>query len=100
MAAGLNTDFIIGRFYSVEEVLQAELRQALAKGSSTELMELKALEVKLMSQPLQISMKSIRRIFRTILESYNDIINRQHKIHLKMKNFSRFVEIKNYGIPQ
>jgi hypothetical protein len=29
------TGFIVGSFYSVEEVLQAELQRVLAKGSST-----------------------------------------------------------------
>jgi hypothetical protein len=54
-ATGSATDFIVGRFYSVE-----------AKGNSTQLLELKALAAKPMFQPLQISTKSNRRILGTI----------------------------------
>jgi hypothetical protein len=52
MATRLATNFKVGRFYSVEKILQAKLRRALAKGNSTQLLELKALVAKPMSQPL------------------------------------------------
>jgi hypothetical protein len=38
MATGPATDFKVGKLYLVEEVLQAELRPALAKGSFTQLL--------------------------------------------------------------
>jgi hypothetical protein len=74
MTTRLTTDFKAGRFYSVEEVFQGELWQTLTKGSSTQLLGLKALAAKSMSQPLQISIKSIRSFFGSILEAYNDKI--------------------------
>jgi hypothetical protein len=65
-ATGPATNFKIGRLYSIEEVFQTKFRRALAKGSFTQLSELKALAAKPISQPLQISMKSIRKFFGTI----------------------------------
>jgi hypothetical protein len=101
-AARPTTDLLVGSFYSDEEVLQAELWRALAKGSFTQLLELKALFVKPISQPSQNITKSIRRNFGTFLESYSDIFKyiSQYKNSFKNKNISRSVKIKNYGISQ
>jgi hypothetical protein len=76
-------------------------RRVLAKGSSTQLLELKALVVKPISQPLQISTKSIWRIFGIILELYNDIIKHigQHKKLFKKKYFKISRNKKLWNFP-
>jgi hypothetical protein len=59
-------DFLVSSFYSIEEVLQAELRRALAEGNSIELLELKALAAKPISQILQINSENFQNNFRVI----------------------------------
>jgi hypothetical protein len=50
---------LVCRFCLGEEVLQAELQQAPAKGSSIQLLELKALVAKPISQLFQNIIKSV-----------------------------------------
>jgi hypothetical protein len=100
LATGPVTDFKVGSLYSVEEVLQAELRRALAKGSFTQLSELKAFAAKLIFQPLQFYIKLVRKYLHSSSEIFiNDIklIGQQISLILKVgQNYHNFNLQRNY----
>jgi hypothetical protein len=75
LATGPATDFTVGSKYSIEEVLQAELRRALTRGSFTQLSELKALAARPIFQPLRIYTNSVRKYLHSPSEIYINDIN-------------------------
>jgi hypothetical protein len=77
MATGQVTSLLVGDFHLGKKILQTKLQQPPAKSRSIQLLELKASAAKPISQPPQNIIKSVRRKFGIIFESYYDIGNKK-----------------------
>jgi hypothetical protein len=94
------TSLFIVQFYLGGKVLQAELRRALAKGSFTQLLELKAFSVGPIFLSSQIISKSVRKYLLSSSEIYiSDItsIGQQFKSIFKVgQKYHNFYLRRNY----